>query len=123
MEYKVTYRDAEAGWVELVQHGLYYEIKCCCQYMDGLFRLVDICDKGSVMIGVCAPARNGLEIQRSIPVKALGTGKHAFELTCSCNNTTDFVPLNVQLPTAHLCELDKSVFGVLDGVPGLLFGG
>lgn len=121
MEYKVTYRDVEAGRVELVQHGLYYEIKCCCQYMDGLFRLVDVCDNGTVTIGVCVPVENGLEIQRRIPVKALGTGNHAFELTCNSNNVMDFVPLNVQLPTGYLRELDKAVFGIRDGVPGLLF--
>lgn len=121
MEYKVTYRDVEAGRVELVQHGLYYEIKCRCQYMDGLFRLVDVCDNGTVMIGVCVPAENGLKMQRRIPVKALGTGNHAFKLTCCGNNLMVFVPLNVQLPTENLRELDKAVFGTRGGVPGLLF--
>lgn len=118
MDFPVFLGEEAVGSVRVDTRGLYYEVCCSCSIVCGIYRLKAETSSGDLTIGILSPKNGRLSIQRSVAQKKIGTF-HRFYLAMEGETEFKFIPVYADQPFPGIDKIEKAVFAVRNGIPGI----
>lgn len=107
------------GTATVEKEGLYYRFSCKCVFDDAdVHNLWVLWKDGSRRLGVLVPEGRYACLNTKVPVKYIPDTQLAFQIDYC--QTEHFHPVNPEVPFAHMGQLLKARFTIIDGKPGLM---
>ena len=122
MEYELTVGTKQAGKVQMVKEGLYYQITCHAQLHGAvMYRLVAVSNGKRQNLGILSPDGGGYSLHKKIPRKYLEEENLEFLLLPSHEPMEGkFVPLIPEEPFQYLQRLQDAYLSTRNGQVGVI---
>lgn len=110
-----------AGVAHVKRKGLYYFFNCTCKLESKeIHRILLLCKKKEIDLGICVPNGEYFSLNKQIPVNKV-QGEE-FRFLVKKNSGVDsgiFYRVETEMPFAHISRLNQACFKKINGVPGI----
>ena len=115
-EFAIFSEGKQVGNATVIPMGLYYDVHCRCNLLDGIIRIFANCGERQENIGICVPANGEMVIRTKIPQKRLHS-LQSFEAICQVGE--EWIPIREGEPFTCLSRISNSRFVCRNGCPGV----
>ena len=107
------------GTATVEREGLYYRFACKCVFDDAdIHRLWVLWESGCRRLGVLVPDGRTACLNTRVPAKYIPDTQLSFQI--DYHPAEHFYPVDKEKPFAHMGQLLKARFAVVDGKPGIV---
>ena len=119
--YSVTLNEKNIGKVSVWREGLYYCFFCRCDLdLAGLYRLMVLCEKQEIRLGILVPFEGAFILKTKYPIKKIGEGNLKFRIvSANCPISSPIMPVIPEEPFAYISRLKESFLVFQDGQQGI----